>query len=324
MIKNGFAKLHRELWRDVVERIDKYAKRKEQSTNGRLVIQVIWLNVGYEQSIQSGLFNQYEWKTTLSEIAKLTGLSVEQVRRSLKFLKEILLDIRQGEKSCKLLNCMILMKNQYSHPTGKAPIRQDKSRRTDRAGICIKALFLEHYEQDDKFEPTGTNPPIRPVITKKVNPEVNKEATNSSPDPVSSMSETGRDALNVNGGGLGIDTQAGLGDNSEHQSSYEREDPITYEESKGKYPQLEREIKYLTLFDKLGVEFYPTDLDMFSENISMLDTDRLHKPIEIALRELANRGETFGTVEQAFRRASQSSMFLGEVEEPSGFRFGRS
>jgi hypothetical protein len=315
MIRHGFVKLHRELWRDVVERIDKYAKRKEQSTNGRLVIQVIWLNVGYEQSIQSGLFNQYEWKTTLSEIAKLTGLSVEQVRRSLTFLKEILLDTRQGKKSLKLLKINTLMKNQYSHPTGTAPIRQGKVRRTDRAGICIKAIFLERYEQDAKFEPTGTNPPNRPVLTKKVNPEVIKEATKPSPDPVFSISETGRDALNVNGGGLG--------DSSESQSSYEHEDPISYEESKEKYPQLESEIKYLTLFDKLGVEFYPTDLDMFSENISMHDTDRLHKPIETTLLELANRGETFETVEQAFRRANLSSMFFGEVEEPSGFRFGR-
>jgi hypothetical protein len=181
VVKSGFAQVHRDLLLEVFKLIDKYAKRKEQRINARLVIQAIWINVGYEQAMW---FKPYEWETTIETIVHITGLEREQVKRSLEFLKTLPDPNRLGKNSLMLLEIQILTENQYNEPTGLEPNRLGKTRRTDWGGIRIKALFLQRYKQGAKTEPTGYSEPNRTLITKKLKTNLEEKVyTSLTADP---------------------------------------------------------------------------------------------------------------------------------------------
>ena len=175
LLTTQWVKVYRQLKLDVYKLFDEHAKRREQAINARLVIDAVWMNVGYENVAKGGRLIPFVWETMLGEIAEYTGLTVNQVRRTIEFLKTIPDPIRQGNNSLMLLEIQTLTENQRTYPTGTTPIRQSKTRRTDRVGIRIKALFLQRFEQGDKTYPTDVNAPNRRVITEISSQKLKKE-----------------------------------------------------------------------------------------------------------------------------------------------------
>jgi len=313
LLTTQWVKVYRQLKLDVYKLFDEHAKRREQAINARLVIDAVWMNVGYENVAKGGRLIPFVWETMLGEIAEYTGLTVNQVRRTIEFLKTIPDPIRQGNNSLMLLEIQTLTENQRTYPTGTTPIRQGKTRRTDRVGIRIKALFLQRFEQGDKTYPTDVNAPNRRVITERSSQKIKKEVPREksfSADHVPCTREVEQFAnvsnVKVKNGLVKDDTHERFGNSPEPSSRPDRvmQTPTGKTQRAGVLIENQKRIakhteqgkpsltasrggitfeeakqqypklsQYFFYFNKLGVTFYPTHLDEFKAVIGKLKDD---------------------------------------------------
>jgi hypothetical protein len=191
LIAKGFVQVKRKGWRDLCQRVDAEAKKgrgqRPNVASARLVLDAIIKNTGYTTT-PDGRITEGIWRTTYKEVADFTGLTVEGVRSTFRFLQRV---TPQGKNSVMLLEIQTLMKNQYSNFPGLPLTPQAKTSKLHRVGIVIKPLFLQDVLELEKSNSPGTEADTPLVITKKEKQNLKKRNTSLLADPVLCTPEPG-------------------------------------------------------------------------------------------------------------------------------------
>jgi hypothetical protein len=153
LTSTGLAQINRRVLMEIFELIDESARsgrgQPPSPSNARLIIQALIMCAGWGDSV-CGRFKEGELNTTYGELAGYTGLSKDQVKRSLAFLCRI---NRHTENFLISLEKQQLTQKAGHYPPHQRNFRHTKKRITATVGVCVKLSFYQEVTTADSEYP---------------------------------------------------------------------------------------------------------------------------------------------------------------------------